>query len=236
MPLCFGASRSVRGEQQAPVAVVRARRPHLLPVQHPLLAVAHRTRAQAREVGAGARLGEQLAPHVLAAQHRVEEALLLLVGAPGHDRGAGHRDADREHAGRDVEARLLLVEDPLLPARTAAPAELLRPRDARPARVVERALPLLARPHVRGVGLGARVVRGVEVLRVGPRLPPLRPGLQPRRAPPRERPALLRSPRNPCGAGRRPTCLRIVIACLGQTRAASSHRDFSSSGGSSWST
>ena len=47
------------------------------------------------EVGAGARLAEQLAPQLVAAQHRVEVALLLLVGAVHHERGRDHADPDR---------------------------------------------------------------------------------------------------------------------------------------------
>src|SRR5262249_52625366 len=139
-----------------------------------------RTRTQAGQVGARTRLGEELAPDVLALEHGREEPLLLGFGAPGDDRRARHRDADREHARRDVEARLLLVEDPLLPPLAAPSAQLLRPRDARPPRVVQRVLPLLARAHVRGVGLLAGVVRRVEVLGIGARLAPLRPRLEPR--------------------------------------------------------
>src|SRR5207247_5639959 len=116
----------------------RTRGPHLLAVHDPLIAVAHPAGAEAGEIGTRARLREQLAPHVLALQHRSEKTLLLLLGAPRDDRRARHRDADREHARRDVEARLLLVEDPLLPPRAAASAELLRPRDTGPTRVVQR--------------------------------------------------------------------------------------------------
>ena len=56
--------------------------------------------AQAGEVGAGAGLAEQLAPDLLAAQHRPEVALLLLVGAVHHDRRPEHALADAEDVGR----------------------------------------------------------------------------------------------------------------------------------------
>ena len=91
-------------EQEAPIAVMRARRPDLLAVHDPLLAIGHGACAQPGQVRTGARLREQLAPHVLAAQHRPEETRLLLLGAPTDDRGSGHRNANGEHARRDIEA------------------------------------------------------------------------------------------------------------------------------------
>ena len=122
MPRCLRHIRVGAGEEQSPVAVMRARRPHLLAVDDPLVAVAHRSSAQTGEVGAGAGLGEQLAPDLVAVQHRRQEPLLLLVAPPRDDRRARHPDADREHTDRDVEARLLLVEDALLPAGPAPAA------------------------------------------------------------------------------------------------------------------
>ena len=71
------SARQARGE----VAVVRARRPHLLAVEHPRVAVADGARLHAREVGTGARFAEQLAPHVVAAQQRRDQRVLLLVGS-----------------------------------------------------------------------------------------------------------------------------------------------------------
>ena len=75
MPRCFGLIGVGAGEQDAPVAEVGAGRPHLLPVDDPLVAVAHGTGRQPREVGAGAGLAEQLAPDLVAAQHRRQVAL-----------------------------------------------------------------------------------------------------------------------------------------------------------------
>ena len=46
---------------------VRERRPHLLAVDDPLVAVAHRARREPGDVGAGARLAEELAPDLLVA-------------------------------------------------------------------------------------------------------------------------------------------------------------------------
>jgi hypothetical protein len=54
-------------EQDAELAVVRARAPDLLPVDDPLVAVAHGACPQTGEVGTGAGLAEQLAPHLVTA-------------------------------------------------------------------------------------------------------------------------------------------------------------------------
>ena len=53
-------------------------------------------RAQRREVGAGVRFGEALAPDVVAAQHAGEQGAFLLVGAVLDDRG---RDVGEPDAG-----------------------------------------------------------------------------------------------------------------------------------------
>ena len=66
MPLCFGASGSVRARTKIQLARCPAGRPDLLAVEHPLVAVELGPAAQAAEVGAGVRLGVPLAPHVLA--------------------------------------------------------------------------------------------------------------------------------------------------------------------------
>ncbi len=56
MPWCFGAFGSVRVEQEAVVGVVTLGRPHLLTVDHPLVAVEHGRRRQAGEVRPRVRL------------------------------------------------------------------------------------------------------------------------------------------------------------------------------------
>ena len=81
MPLCFGDIGIGSGEEDAERCVLRATGPDLLTVDHELVAVAHRTSAEAGEVAAAARFAEQLAPELLAGQHRRQVALLLLVGA-----------------------------------------------------------------------------------------------------------------------------------------------------------
>ena len=56
----------------------RERRPHLLAVDDPLVAVAHGAGADVREVGAGAGLAEQLAPDLFAGADRREPTRALL--------------------------------------------------------------------------------------------------------------------------------------------------------------
>src|SRR5690606_10251362 len=111
------------------------------------------------EVAARVGLAEELAPDLVTAQHGVEEALLLLLGAVGDDRRARHADADGEHAGVHVVAALFLVEDALLDAGAPAAAVLLRPRDAGPAVVVLDALPRFALADVLALGFLARRLR-----------------------------------------------------------------------------
>ena len=66
-PLCLGRSGSVRADDLADVAVVRAGGPHLLAGDDPLVAVALGPGLQAGQVGAGAGLAEQLAADEVAA-------------------------------------------------------------------------------------------------------------------------------------------------------------------------
>jgi hypothetical protein len=65
-------------QQDAVVGVLAERGPDLLAVDDPLVAVALGAGAQRREVAAGTGFAEQLAPQMVAAQHRAEETLLLL--------------------------------------------------------------------------------------------------------------------------------------------------------------
>ena len=80
MPRCFGTSGSVRASSSAEVGVVRAGRPHLLPVDDELVTVAHGARAEVRQVGTRVGLAEQLAPHLVGAQQRTEVPRLFVRG------------------------------------------------------------------------------------------------------------------------------------------------------------
>ena len=68
MPLCLGASGSVRTSEDAVVGDVSEGRPHLLSVDDEVVAVVLGPRPQRREVGARARLREALTPDLLAGQ------------------------------------------------------------------------------------------------------------------------------------------------------------------------
>ena len=92
----------------AEVGELRARRPDLLAVDDPLVAVARRGRGERRDVGAGAGLAEQLRPDLLAAQQLGEVALLLRGGADRAQRRRDHAEADDERLVRHREAAPLL--------------------------------------------------------------------------------------------------------------------------------
>jgi hypothetical protein len=76
------------GEQVADVGVLAVGGPDLLPVDDEVVTVAHRSRLQRRQVTAGSRLAEQLAPDVLAGADSGQVARALLLG-PEVDERAG---------------------------------------------------------------------------------------------------------------------------------------------------
>ena len=125
---------------------------------------------QAGEVGAGARLGEALAPDDLVAQQRPDDVPLLLVGADRHDGRAEEGQPERVDGQRGVGPGHLLVVDGLLRRGAAAAAVLLRPVDAGAsgqrlvalplAAQVERFVRRLRAPELGGTPLGGQV--GVE--------------------------------------------------------------------------
>src|SRR5262249_20903164 len=140
------------------VAVVRAGAPDLLAVEHPGVAVAHRGRAQPREVAPGVGLAEELAPDDLPARHLAHGARLLLGRAVRHQRRAEHAVADRVEVRRGLEAALLLAPDHLLEAPEVLSAVLLRPGEAGPARLELEQLPRLRAPdRVRILALAQRI-------------------------------------------------------------------------------
>ena len=141
--MCFWAREVAARDQHAEVAIVRAGGPDLLAVDDPVVAVALRARAQAGEVGAGGRLGEELAPDLLAAQRLAGVAVALRLRAPGAQRRDAHAEADVEQAARHGVLRFLLVVDHLLDGGAAAPAPVLRPGDAGIAGVGLLGLPVL---------------------------------------------------------------------------------------------
>ena len=88
---CVGA-----GDDHAIVGDVGKRGPDLLAVDHPGVAVALRFGLKAGDVGAGAGLGEHLAPDFVAGDVVGEVGGLLLVGAVLGEHWEAHAVADRE--------------------------------------------------------------------------------------------------------------------------------------------
>ncbi len=109
-------------DHEAPVRHVRERRPHLLTVHHPLVAVALRARRHVGEVGARVRFAVALAPALVAAQDAGQEALLLCGRAVRDERGREQVLAHVVDARRRLRARVLLGPDDLLVERRAATA------------------------------------------------------------------------------------------------------------------
>ena len=103
----------------------------LLAVDDPFLAVAHRVRAEQVRVGAALRLGHRVRRPELLVQHRLEPALLLLVGAVRrehlHVAGVGRGRA--EHLRRRRVAAEDLVQQAELELAVAGPAEILVEED-----------------------------------------------------------------------------------------------------------
>ena len=121
----------VRARQaEPPVGPPRAGRPHLRPVEHPLLAVPNGGRQGAGDVRAAARLGEELHPDLLTAEHGREVPALLLLGPEVQQHGGARRERRRLQPGRYLVARDLVVEGPLV-GRGEAEAPVLD-RDAHP--------------------------------------------------------------------------------------------------------
>ena len=119
-----------RGEPDV-VRVLAVGRVDLLAVDHPLVAVAHRGGLQAREVGAGGRLGVADADQELAVRDLREDLGLLRLAAPLHQhRADGVHGDQRERCAR---APGLLPEDELVDVAATLAAVLLRPAEGEPA-------------------------------------------------------------------------------------------------------
>ena len=127
-PACLTASGSVRTTSSPQRDTWAKRRPHLLAVDDPLVAVLHPTGGEAGEVGTGPGLREQLAPHLLAGEQRAEVALLLIRAPPLDDRRAAHAVADRvaEHGVRAAGRGDAFVDRLLVLGHETEPAVALR--------------------------------------------------------------------------------------------------------------
>ena len=107
------------------------RGPDLLSGDDPLVAVALGPRLQAGEIRTGVRLAEPLAPQLLAAGDRRQEALLLLLGAELQQRRPEEVATLHADPVRGLGGRMLDVEDQLLCRRATATAVGLGPGDVR---------------------------------------------------------------------------------------------------------
>ena len=162
MPLFFGRRRIGARQEDGEVGVLRPGGPHLLPAHHPLVAVAHRLRRQRREVGPGAGLAEELAPLLLVAHDRTEEAQLLLVGAVREQRRRGVVEPERIERA-EVERREHGAHRGRGLRRHAQAAVLRRPRRHHQSRRPEHRVPRLVvgpAPHLTDRGVAA-ACRGV---------------------------------------------------------------------------
>src|SRR5580704_2978048 len=96
------------------------------------------------EVGTGTRLRHTFAPDFLRLQNLVEVARLLFRGAPLHQGGTGHDDAEHVDSHRKVKPCQFLAEDHLLDKGCAAPAILFGPAYSRPSAFIKFPMPGLA--------------------------------------------------------------------------------------------
>ena len=125
------------GQQHPEVGVVGAGVPHLLAVDDPLVAVELGAGGQPGEVGAGARLAEQLAPRVLAGERSgAGTARCSVVGAVGSRIVGAARPMPVPSGSADrADGAELAGDDVVGPRRQAPPVPLGRPRRHRPAGV-----------------------------------------------------------------------------------------------------
>ncbi len=107
-------------QDEDPVREVAGRRPDLLAVDDPLVAVEHRSGTEVAEIAAGARFAVPLTPTVVAGQDPRDEVLLLLVGPPVEQRVADH--ADREHVVHDPARHAGLARTPRRGSPARAPS------------------------------------------------------------------------------------------------------------------
>ena len=181
------------GEEQAPVGDVGVARPDLVAVDHVLVAVARRGRAQRREVGAGVGLAEALAPALAPADQAGQEPVLDRVAAVRRD--ALHEVAEARPRRR-ARGRELVVEDDVEHRRQVVTAEARRPAQPEEAGVVERGVPLGLAGPVLVVGRRRRqagIVVGEPRPQAGPELRLGRRVTKVHRSPPAARAAAARS-------------------------------------------
>ena len=113
------------GEQQTEVGDVSHGCPAFLTVDDPLFPVKNGAGAESGDVRTGARLGEELAPDLLAGEQRTEIPIAHLVGSLRQDGRSRHSVADpvaAQVAERGSRGRQTLVDERLKAARQSKPA------------------------------------------------------------------------------------------------------------------
>ncbi len=143
-------------QHEDPVRVVRVRRPDLLAVDHPPVAVESGLRRDAGQVRARARFGVALAPQLLETADPGQEAFLLFRSAERDERRAQQPLADDVDLRRRVRLRVLLVEDDLL-----LHAALTGPAEARPP--VGRQVPVPPQPALERLVLAAGSTQAAQL-------------------------------------------------------------------------
>ncbi len=131
----------MRVDDEAPLRPVRQRRPHLLSVDHPLVAVELAGRRDVGQIAARAGFGVALAPQFGDVEDLRQEPLLLLGGAEGDQRRSEQFLAEVVHLRGSVGDRVLLVERDAVRDGQSAAAVFLRPSEARIARGREMLVP-----------------------------------------------------------------------------------------------
>ena len=130
-PLCFGTLGVGAREQEAPVGDVGVAGPDLVTVDHVVVAVACRGRAQRREIGSGVGLAEALAPAFAPADQAGKEALLDRVAPVRRHPLDEISEARTRRRARGGE---LLVEDDVEDRGQVVTAEARRARRVRRSR------------------------------------------------------------------------------------------------------
>src|SRR5260370_10062274 len=133
--------RSIAGAKATAPGDVRQRRPNLPSIEAVVIALVLGAGLQARQIAAGVRFAEALAPDLLCGEQGRQAALLLVFGPVGDNERPAHAQPDHVDGFGRLGDDHLVVEDELLHEALAAAAELLGPGDADIARVVQLLLP-----------------------------------------------------------------------------------------------
>ena len=147
MPLCLGASRSVRASTKHQSAQCAWLVHTFWPVDHPLAVDELGAGLDVGEVGPGARLAVALAPQLGAGDDPGQEALPLLVGAERDQGRAEQRLADVADAARRPRPGVLLEVHDLLVQREARGRRAPSARPRRSSRARRGGAPTPAAPR-----------------------------------------------------------------------------------------